>query len=135
MAYICAICQESIPEERDDTIVWQDVRFAISKDEKGGLGPFLTAHPDCFNLVKPPMNGTCSGCGAMVAPIPTQVPRRGRWACMRCHREFEEDPPGRLKEASPPVPIRHRPGAKYLADRIEDLKPTADSLGFHDPKK
>lgn len=101
MAYPCAICQEMIPEERDDTIVWQDVRFAISQDKRGGLAPFLTAYPDCFNLVKPLMNGTCPGCGDTVAPIPTQVPKRGRWACTRCHREFEEDPLGKLKEVSP----------------------------------
>jgi hypothetical protein len=122
MAFTCAICLEAIPEERDDTIVWQDVRFSIDQNESGALGPFFTAHPDCFNLVTPHMNGPCPGCGWAVAPIQSQVPKRGRWACVKCHREFEEDPPGRLKEVSPPVPVRHRPGSKYLMDRIEDLK-------------
>ncbi len=132
---MCTICLKAIPEERDDTIIWQDVRFAISQDERGGLGPFFAAHPDCFELVKPGTNGPCPGCGAAIAPIQSEVPKRGRWACVRCHREFEEGLLGRLKEVSPPAPIRHRPGAKYLADRIEDLKSTADRLGFQEPTK
>lgn len=121
----CSICLERIPEERDDTIIWQDVRFAIDQKEvatgQGEYGPFLAAHPDCFKLVEGRMNEPCLACGEPMAPVSSEVPKRGRWACGTCHREFEERFLGRLKEVAPPTPLRHRPGMKYVTDRIENL--------------
>lgn len=122
---LCSICAEKIPHERDDTIIWQDVRFAISRErsEEGrfGYGPLLSAHPECFKLVGTRMNSPCAACGHPIAPIPSRVAKRARWACGTCHREFEEGLLGELKEVAPPAPVRHRPGKEYVADRIEDI--------------
>lgn len=124
-SFVCSVCLGPIPQERDDTIIWQDVRFAIdeakTKDGRTGYGPFLTAHPACFQRVAGRMNAPCPTCGHPMAPIPSAVPNVGRWACGGCRREFEEGPRGELKEVAPPVPLRHRPGRTYVADRADEL--------------
>jgi hypothetical protein len=99
--FTCAICAESIPYERGDTVVWPDVRFQQheTKGRDGAVtrGPFLTAHPACFELVRDGLNAPCPTCNDALAPIPAVVPKSGRWACSGCKREYVRGPTGSLR--------------------------------------
>jgi hypothetical protein len=109
--FVCAICLGSIPAERDDTVVWEDVRLLVGEktvDGKVALGPFLTAHPACFEGVKPLMNTPCPSCGRAIAPIDSEKPRRARWAGGSCGPVFVRGLLGKLKMISGPTPPRLR---------------------------
>ncbi len=112
--FMCAVCLGPIPVERDDTVVWQDVRFPVQPKPglsgKMGYGPFLTAHPECFQSVQVWLNRPCLHCGHALAPIPSVVAGKGRWACGGCKQEYEAGPDGALFEVLPRTDSPRAPG-------------------------
>lgn len=96
--FLCSICGERIPYENDDTVVWPDVRYeqkeSVSATGQSTHGPYLTAHPACFESVKPGFNAPCPLCHGALAPIPTLKPNVGRWACSACKHEFARNEAG-----------------------------------------
>lgn len=100
----CAICHQWIPHDRDDTVVWSDIRVPQKEGPAGSYGPFFTGHPDCFAKARALITKPCPSCDHGLGPVDSASPGKLRVACGTCKREFEQAADGKLIEVAKATP-------------------------------